>query len=63
MWVVIVKSQRSEWINWMTIGRTRAESRRLYRETWLPKYYSRVDANLKSGKARLAKVVISEEAA
>lgn len=63
MWAVIVRSKRSEWIHWRTISRTRQGAMDHYKKEWNPEYQNRANDELKSNKIRLAKVVVSEEAA
>ncbi len=60
MWTVIVKSKRSEWIHWMTIGRTKLAAWTKYLEQWMPEHQQQCQKDRQAGKVRLARVRIAE---
>lgn len=56
MWAVIVRGERSEWINWETIRRTRKDAWRAYCSMWEnPEYPAKAK---KTGRVRLASVIV-----
>ena len=60
MWAVIVRSQRTEWIHWQTIARTRREAWDKYKEGWLPEHQQQCESELRSGMVRLSRVIVVE---
>jgi hypothetical protein len=57
-WCVIIRTERSDWINPFTIAPQRKQALQKYREQWLdPKT---ADEHLREKSARLAKVIVME---
>lgn len=60
-WAVVVRSQRSEWIDWGTIGRTRAGSWAQFRDNFLESARPELEKQRRAGRYRLARVTIALE--
>ena len=55
MWAAIIRSQRTSWINWNTVRRTRTESRKAFLDMWEPHAHKKILENV-----RFARVIVSE---
>lgn len=58
-WAVAIKSTRSEWIHYGTIARTKSDAWERYRDQWGSAKYA--DDDMRSGRARLIRVVVSHD--
>jgi hypothetical protein len=57
MWAIVVKAQRSEWIHWLTLDKTRTGAWAKYFDQWTHKHHP--EQERKAGKIRAEKVIVS----
>jgi hypothetical protein len=58
LWAIVVVSQRSNWIYYPSIARTRKEAVEKYQGDWPKENYA--SRQLKRGDIRMARVVVTE---
>lgn len=61
MWAVIVVGQRTEWIHYTSIERTRRAAWESFLALWTSEGQQRRRADLKAGRYRLARVKVIED--
>lgn len=61
MWAVIVVGQRTEWIHYTSIARTRRAAWESFLALWTFEGQQRRRADLKAGRYRLARVKVIED--
>ncbi len=60
MWVVFIKTKRTEWIHTHTVARTKMEAWEKYKAIWSPENKKFLERDRRNKKVRLGRVKVSE---